>query len=115
MSGTRRPRPAAPTPSRRAYLGLGGQTRPVDRRLARTLALETRWAVEVVRVEADGPAARTGIRPGDLILALDGQPVAGIDDLQRRLGSWPGATPVRVRVLRGGAPLEVVVIPTEAP
>ncbi len=100
---------------RRAYLGLGGHTRPVDRRLARALALETPWAVEVVSVEAGGPAARAGVRPGDLILALDGEPVAGIDDLQRRLGSRPVAEPVRLRVLRGGAPLEVVVIPTEAP
>ncbi|HXG04076.1 MAG TPA: PDZ domain-containing protein [Candidatus Binatia bacterium] len=115
MAGIRRPRPAAPTPSRRADLGLGGQTRPADRRLARTLALETPWAVEVVSVEAGGPAARAGVRPGDVILSLDGRPMAGIDDLQRRLGPWPGATPVRLRVLRGGAPLEVVVIPTEAP
>jgi S1-C subfamily serine protease len=100
---------------RRAYLGLGGHTRPIDRRLARALELETLRAVEVVTVEAGGPAARAGLLPGDVVLALDGRRVAGIDDLQRMLVSWPVAAPVRLTVLRAGARIEVVVTPSEAP
>ena len=99
---------------RRAYLGLSGHARPIDRRLARALERETPRAVEVVSVEADGPAARAGIRSGDLILALGGQPVVGIDDLQRRLGPCAVAAPVRLTLLRGGDRLDVVVVPTEA-
>ena len=75
---------------RRAYLGLGGGERPLPPRLARQL--DQRGCVEVVQVVTDSPAAKAGLRDGDLIVAVDGQKVGSMNDLQRlmigeRIGS----------------------------
>src|SRR5712692_4022249 len=58
---------------RRAYLGIGLGNRPLPPRLASELGRQS--CVEVVAVADDGPAARAGVRPGDLVVALDGAPV----------------------------------------
>jgi len=70
---------------RRSYLGVAGQTVPLHRRVVRFHGLPTESGVFVVSVEADSPAARAGALAGDLIVAYDGKPLAGIDDLHRML------------------------------
>src|SRR5207253_7557180 len=83
---------------RRAYLGIAGGRRPLPPRLAREL--ERRAGVEVVEVVAGSPAAAAGLRPEDLIVAIDELAVERIDDVQRHLvGDRIGAT-VKVDVLR---------------
>ena len=66
---------------RRAYIGIAGGPRPVPPRLAGELG--RRNAVEVVEVVDGSPAAKAGLRPEDLIVALDGTPVSSAGDLQR--------------------------------
>ena len=66
---------------RRAYLGVAGGPRPVPPR-ARALTPEP-TCVEVIEIVPDSPAERAGLRIEDLLLALDGEPIAGVDDLQR--------------------------------
>ncbi len=66
---------------RRAYIGIAGGPRPVPPRLASELG--RRDAVEVVEVVDGSPAATAGLRPEDLIVALDGTPVSSAGDLQR--------------------------------
>src|SRR6266496_1728346 len=61
---------------RRAYLGLGGGERPLPPRLARQLGRAA--CVEIVQVVENAPAARAGLRAGDLIVAVDGEPVTGM-------------------------------------
>jgi serine protease Do len=83
---------------RRAYLGLAGGPRPLPPRLAARLGRRT--GVEVVDVVEGSPAALAGLRPEDLIVALDGAEVRGVDDIQRlmtaeRIGETVTATVVR--------------------
>lgn len=100
---------------RRAYLGISGREKPLDRRLARFHALDIASAVEVVASEADGPAARAGLRSGDLVVAINGQPVTGVDDLHRFLAQWPWDRPVALTVVRGRTRLEMELMPVELP
>lgn len=65
--------------------------------------------VRVWRVEPDGPADAAGIVPGDLIVALDGLPVQGVETLRAAVTARrPGET-VRVSVLRQGQPMDFTV------
>src|SRR5918999_649325 len=66
---------------RRAYLGIAGGPRPLPPRLATRLG--RRGAVEIVDVVEGSPAAAAGLRPEDLVVAVDGTPVRSVDDLQR--------------------------------
>src|SRR2546423_1341516 len=70
---------------RRAYVGLAGGSRPLPPRLAKQLG--RRSAVEVVEVVPGTPAARAGLRPEDLVVALDGTPVTSVEDVQRLMTS----------------------------
>jgi serine protease Do len=96
---------------RRAYLGIGGGTRPLPPRLARELGRAA--GVEVVEVVPGSPAAVAGLRAEDLIVAVDGEPVAKVDDVQRLMvGDRIGAT-VRLEVLREARRLELQLVPVE--
>jgi S1-C subfamily serine protease len=96
---------------RRAYLGIAGGTRPLPPRLAREL--ERRAGVEVVDVVADSPAAAAGLRPEDLIVAIDDTAVERIDDVQRLLvGDRIGET-VQLDVLREGRRIALRLVPVE--
>jgi S1-C subfamily serine protease len=96
---------------RRAYLGIAGGTRPLPPRLAERLG--QRRGLEVSTVVGSGPAGRAGLRPHDLIVAVDGTPVAELADLQRALtGARIGVT-TRLAVVRAGAELGVEVVAEE--
>jgi S1-C subfamily serine protease len=96
---------------RRAYLGIAGGARPLPPRLARRLGREA--GVEVVQVVEGTPAAEAGLRPEDLIVELDGTPVAGVDDIQRLMVVERIGTKVPLRVLREGRELELDLVPAE--
>jgi S1-C subfamily serine protease len=74
---------------RRAWLGLGGQTAPVARAIARHHGLPSDTGVLVLSVEPEGPAAEAGVEEGDVIVGFAGRPVTGIDDLMRTLADGP--------------------------
>ena len=92
---------------RRAYIGIAGGSRPLPPRLGR------RSAVEVVQVVEGGPAEEAGMRPEDLIVAVDGASVEGVDDLQRLMVGDLIGSRVRVELYRAGRPLEVELVPAE--
>jgi S1-C subfamily serine protease len=96
---------------RRAYLGIAGGTRPLPPRLSRSLGRGA--GVEVVEVVAGSPAAEGGLRAEDLIVAVDGEPVERVEDVQRlMLGERIGAT-VQLDLLREGRRLQLVLVPRE--
>lgn len=70
---------------RRARLGLATQTVPLETRLRRSLGVAGATGALVVEVTPDGPAARGGVAPGDVIVGFAGMPVGGVDDLHRLL------------------------------
>jgi S1-C subfamily serine protease len=98
---------------RRGYLGLAGANVPLLRRVVRHYALDGDRAVRVESLARDGPAARAGLEPGDLIVAFDGIRVGGIDDLHRLLGADRIGRRASVSVLRRGRRLELAVTAAE--
>ena len=100
---------------RRAYLGIVGQTRPIDRHVARRHALSASHAVQVVSVEPRAPAAIAGLREGDLIVALNERPVHTVDDMHRMLVGWPLGDALKAGVIRENRRFEVAMVPLEGP
>jgi S1-C subfamily serine protease len=98
---------------RRAFVGLAGQTVPLPRRLAVALGLRQPRGVAVTSVEPDGPAAKAGLQPGHIVLALDGEPVTGADDLVRLLGGGRIGVATTLAVIAGAELRQVVVVPAE--
>ena len=98
---------------RRSYLGVGGATRPLDRRLARAHGVLAASTVEVLSVEAGSPAARAGVRDGDLIIGLGAAAVTTVDELVRALRTVTAGTPAPLRLVRRGQLTVVEVTPVE--
>lgn len=98
---------------RRARLGIAAEQMPLPARLQRMAGIEQASAVRVHEAVAEGPAARAGIAAGDIILAINGQPVTGLDDIARLLDhTWIGRT-ATLGVLRAGARLALDVVADE--
>jgi S1-C subfamily serine protease len=70
-------------------------------------------AVEVVSILSDGPAAKSGIRKGDLIVAINDQEITSVDHIHRFLGEWPVGNSVKITIIRRLERLEKNVIPTD--
>jgi S1-C subfamily serine protease len=95
----------------RSFIGVAGQTVPLVRKLVRHHALATEGGVLVVSVEGNSPAARSGVRDGDIIVEFAGDPVRGIDDLHRRLTDERVGAKTTISVLRGVQKLEFDITP----
>jgi len=99
---------------RRSFVGISGQTVPVHRRVVRFYDLPKETGALVLSVEDGSPAQRAGLREGDVIVALAGQPVAGVDDLHRLLTELRVGVSCTLNVLRYTEKLELEVVPEEA-
>jgi S1-C subfamily serine protease len=96
---------------RRAFLGIAGGPRPLPPRVAAESGREQ--AIEVVEVVAGSPADRAGLRGADIVLAVDGEPVRGMDDLQRLMDGGAIGRRLALTVSRDGQTVTVTVTPTE--
>ncbi|BBK31398.1 S1-C subfamily serine protease [Stella humosa] len=98
---------------RRAFIGIGAQTLPVPRRLARAVGIDNSLAAIVTSIDADGPAARAGLAERDIIVAMAGHAVTGADDLIRLLDGERIGRSTQVTVVSGGRLRQVDVVPIE--
>ena len=96
---------------RRAYLGVAGGPRPLPPAARGASFAPT--AVEVVSVEPGSPAEQAGLRPEDLIVAVDGRTVAGVGDLQHLMVADLIGQMVEVTVVRQGATRSLSLTPAE--
>jgi S1-C subfamily serine protease len=99
---------------RRSYVGISGQTVPVHRRVVRFYDLPKETGAMVLAVEENSPAKRAGLRQGDILVALDGQAVAGVDDLHRLLTELRVGASCALTVLRWTEKLQLDIVPEEA-
>lgn len=67
--------------------------------------------VIITGVLQNGPAAQGGIKPGDVITAVNGQPVKNVSQLLTAVASLKPGTPAPLTVLRGNGPVEIAVTP----
>ena len=101
---------------RRGYLGVAGQTQELHRRVVLAYDLPQASGVRVMHVEPDSPAARVGVRAGDVIVGLDGVAIASVDALHQALDSSRVNRDCVLKVLRGvrtPAPMYFTVRPAE--
>jgi len=100
---------------RRSYIGVEAQTVPLQRRLVRFYDLPQESGVVVLSVEGGSPAQKVGLREGDVIIALDGKPVGGVDDLHRLLTEARVGVRSSLTVLRWTDRMELPIVPSEMP
>jgi len=98
---------------RRAYIGVAGQTAPVPRRHAVVAGIDNTMGALLAQIEPDGPAAKAGLLPGDVVIRLDGVGVHGVDDLIRALDRDRIDRTLQMDVLRLGRLREFEIHPVE--
>jgi S1-C subfamily serine protease len=96
---------------RRAYLGLVSAPTPLPAPVAERTG--QRAGLRIVNVVAGGPADRAGLKAGDLVLSAGRAPVADAQSLQRLLFDDAIGVALPVTVLRNGAMVDVIAVPTE--
>ena len=98
----------------RGRIGVAGQTTPIRRRVVRYFDLPIETGVLVAGVEPGSPSQRAGLLPGDLIVAVDGEPLADVDTLHRLLTEATIGRPLTFKVVRLTSLKELRVTPERA-
>ena len=99
---------------RRGYIGVAGQNVPIHRRIVRFYGLPLETAVLVVSVEKNSPAARAGLREGDLLIAFNDQPIGSVHHLHKILVGEQIGVSARLTVIRHTEKLELSILPVES-
>jgi S1-C subfamily serine protease len=96
---------------RRAYLGVAGSPAPLPPAVAERTGQPL--GLRVLEVVPDGPAARAGIREGDIVLTAAGQTIASAQALQRLMLADAIGSQLPITVVRNGALVDVIATPVE--
>ncbi|MRG97072.1 Do family serine endopeptidase [Polyangium spumosum] len=89
----------------RGKLGLLFQ--PLTADLGKAFGMDAPKGALVSDLEPGGAAARAGIKPGDIVVAVNGTPILHAEDLPRKVARHAPGTTIKLSLLRGGKPLEV--------
>jgi S1-C subfamily serine protease len=98
---------------RRAFIGISAQQTAIPRRLQLAAGIAQATATMVAAIEPGSPAAEAGLMTGDMIVALDGLPVTGADDVIRILTGERIGRAVEVEVLRLGTRRRFSLVPRD--
>jgi len=112
LASAQTPQPAPPAPPARSaqafvlqrgggYLGIGGIEVTEDK--VKPLGMKEEGGVLITSVAEDGPAAKAGIKEGDVVIEYNGTPVQGTVQFQRLVGETPPGRQVKIVVWRNGA------------
>ncbi|MHB8417227.1 MAG: Do family serine endopeptidase [Myxococcales bacterium] len=97
----------------RGFLGAGLQ--PLTPDLAQSFGVSSTKGALVANVEPGGPAARAGLRPGDVVVAFNGTPVHSVNQLVRAVAGVRPGTKVAMGIIRDGSPKGLKVKVGERP
>ena len=89
-----------------SYLGIGIQEITAER--AKALKLREEAGVEVTRVAPDSPAAKAGLKEGDVVLQYNGTKVEGLEQLSRLVRETPVGREAKLDIFRNGAPMTLM-------
>jgi S1-C subfamily serine protease len=97
---------------RRAFVGVAAQTISIPRRLQLAAGTSASGAM-INGIEPGSPADKAGLLSRDILVALDGQPIEGVDELLRRLNGEQIGRVVTLSLLRGGRRIDIGLTPAE--
>jgi S1-C subfamily serine protease len=100
---------------RRGYIGVAGQNVPLHRRVARFYHLSGETGVLVVSVEKGSPAEQARVRPDDVIIAMNDEPITSVHDLHKRLVGERIGLPCKLAIIRHTEQLTIYITPVELP
>lgn len=84
----------------RGYLGVAIQN--VTPELAQAMGLKTQEGAIIANIMKDTPAAKSGLQESDVIVAVDGQPIANASELSARIAGMAPGTQASLDVIRDG-------------
>lgn len=90
---------------------IGVEPQELSAELAETFNVRTRIGVIITGVLQNGPAAQAGVRPGDVITAVSGQPVGNVSELLTAVAALKPGVPSKLSVQRKDAELQLTVTP----
>ena len=97
----------------RGYLGVSIQEVTPD--IAKAFNVPAEKGALVGDVSPDGPAAKAGLKRGDVIEEINGEPVTGPNDLKLKIASMPPGSVVHLKVNRNGQERDIPVTLGELP
>ena len=100
---------------RRGRIGIVAEQMALPRRLRDLAGVTQASGVHVRDVGGESPADRAGVRPGDIVVSLDGETVTGVDDVTRLLDATRIGRMISLRLIRNSAIVATDVTPDERP
>ncbi|MCC7081375.1 MAG: DegQ family serine endoprotease [Burkholderiales bacterium] len=94
---------------------LGVTIQEVNQSLASSFGMDRARGALVSQVENGSPADKAGVKPGDVVLAVDGTPIQRSIDLSRRIAMMKPGSSAKIEVWRDGKPRDLAVVIGEAP
>jgi S1-C subfamily serine protease len=94
---------------------IGVEPNDLSPELAETFGVKTRSGVIITGVLQNGPAAQSGIRPGDVITGVSGKPISNVSELLSSVAGLKPGTASKFSLLRREEAVELNVVPGVRP